>query len=126
MIPSTFSADSPSMASSSTFSPSSSADGDGDFNYNVAWYGNIQYLLNISVVEALTCVLIFIFSKLRSDHRRTLGPTVIASKLLTAWHAIGVEITRHYDADAAQYQIQLMSSSITAHPPADSPLLIIV
>ncbi|PHT99470.1 hypothetical protein BC332_31665 [Capsicum chinense] len=89
------------MASSSTFSPSSSADGDGDFNYNVA-------------------------CKLRSDHRRMLGPTIIASKLLTAWHTTGVEIARHYDADVAQYQIQLMSSSITAHPPADSPLLIIV
>ncbi|PHU04036.1 hypothetical protein BC332_24858 [Capsicum chinense] len=39
MIPSTFSADPPSMASISTFSLPSSAVGDGDFNYGIAWYG---------------------------------------------------------------------------------------
>ncbi|PHT35643.1 hypothetical protein CQW23_23343 [Capsicum baccatum] len=45
MIPSTFSADPPSLASSSTFSLPSSAIGDGNFNYGIAWYGNIHYLL---------------------------------------------------------------------------------
>ncbi|PHT90968.1 hypothetical protein T459_06081 [Capsicum annuum] len=49
------------MASSSTFSPPSSVAGNDDFNYDVAWYG-----------------------KLRSDHRRMSGTTVIASKLLVA------------------------------------------
>ncbi|KAF3616409.1 hypothetical protein T459_24899 [Capsicum annuum] len=80
------------MASSSTFSHLSSAYGDDDFNYDVAWYSNIQYLLNISVIGALTCLLIFIFGKPQSDHRRMPGPTAIASKLLAAWHATGVEI----------------------------------
>ncbi|PHU26836.1 hypothetical protein BC332_05168 [Capsicum chinense] len=84
MIPSTFSADPPYMASNSTFSPPPSVAGNDDFNYDVAWYGNIQYLLNISAVEALTCLFIFIFGKLRSDHRRMSGTTVIASKLLVA------------------------------------------
>ncbi|KAK4346960.1 hypothetical protein RND71_033299 [Anisodus tanguticus] len=103
MIPFTFSADPPSTSAiASTFSPPPSG-GDGDFNYDVAWCGNIQYLLNISAIGALTCLLIFIFGKLRSDHRRMPGPTAIASKLLAAWHATGVEIARHCGADAAQY-----------------------
>ncbi|KAM3282892.1 hypothetical protein P3S67_026537 [Capsicum chacoense] len=45
MFPSTFSAGPPSVASSSTFSLPPSAAGDGYFNYDIAWYGNIQYLL---------------------------------------------------------------------------------
>ncbi|KAL3527253.1 hypothetical protein ACH5RR_011909 [Cinchona calisaya] len=77
--------------------------GDGDFSYDTAWYGNIQYLLNISAIGALTCLLIFILIKLRSDHRRMPGTTAIASKLLAAWHATGREIARHCGADAAQF-----------------------
>ncbi|CAI9110992.1 OLC1v1011121C1 [Oldenlandia corymbosa var. corymbosa] len=84
-------------------SPPPSSSGDADFNYDEAWYGNIQYLLNISAIGALTCLLIFILIKLRSDHRRMPGPAAIASKLLAAWHATGREIARHCGADAAQF-----------------------
>ncbi|KAL8527344.1 hypothetical protein ACS0TY_005275 [Phlomoides rotata] len=92
---------SPSLANATTFSPPPSSDGDGSFEE--AWYGNIQYLLNISVVGALTCLLIFVFVKLRSDHRRVPGPTAIASKLLAVWHATSREISHHCGADAAQF-----------------------
>ncbi|KAI3991196.1 hypothetical protein MKX01_022417 [Papaver californicum] len=67
-----------------------------------AWYGNIQYLLNISAVGALCCVFIFLFVKLRSDHRMP-GPTGLIAKLLAVWHATGREIARHCGADAAQF-----------------------
>ncbi|XP_027179187.1 CSC1-like protein At4g35870 [Coffea eugenioides] len=83
--------------------PPSASGGDGDFDYDTAWYGNIQYLVNISAIGALTCLLIFILIKLRSDHRRMPGPTAIVSKLLAAWHATGREIARHCGADAAQF-----------------------
>ncbi|KAK9062050.1 hypothetical protein SSX86_019234 [Deinandra increscens subsp. villosa] len=79
--------------------PSSS----GDENFEQTWYGNIQYLLNISAIGTITCVLIFLFVKLRSDHRRMPGPTAIYSKLLAVWHATGREIARHCGADAAQF-----------------------
>ncbi|GKA64418.1 CSC1-like protein [Tanacetum coccineum] len=76
----------------------------GDTDYlEPTWYGNIQYLLNISAIGTITCVLIFLFVKLRSDHRRMPGPTAIISKLLAVWHATGREIARHCGADAAQY-----------------------
>ncbi|CAH9143152.1 unnamed protein product [Cuscuta epithymum] len=77
--------------------------GDGEFDFDAAWYGNIQYLLNISAIGALTCLLIFVLIKLRSDHRRMPGPAAIVSKLLAAWHATGGEIARHCGADAAQF-----------------------
>ncbi|OVA15934.1 protein of unknown function DUF221 [Macleaya cordata] len=77
--------------------PSPSEDGD------MAWYGNIQYLLNISAVGAFCCVFIFLFVKLRSDHRWMPGPTGLIAKLLAVWHATGREIARHCGADAAQF-----------------------
>lgn len=80
--------------------PPSSPD---DEIFETTWYGNIQYLLNISVVGTITCVLIFVLVKLRSDHRRMPGPTAILSKLLAVWHATGREIARHCGADAAQF-----------------------
>lgn len=83
--------------------PSLPPSGDGGFDYGTAWYGNIQYLLNISAIGALTCLLIFILIKLRSDHRRMPGPAAIVSRLLAAWHATGREIARHSGADAAQF-----------------------
>ncbi|KAK2408782.1 calcium permeable stress-gated cation channel [Trifolium repens] len=79
--------------------PSSGDDGDP---YG-SWYGNIDYLLNISAIGALFCLLIFLLVKLRSDHRRMPGPSAIASKLLAVWHATGREIARHCGADAAQF-----------------------
>ncbi|KAK7262994.1 hypothetical protein RJT34_30578 [Clitoria ternatea] len=82
--------------------PSSGEDADDPFS---AWYGNIDYLINISAIGATCCLLIFLFVKLRSDHRRMPGPTALASKLLAVWHATGREIARHCGADAAQFLI---------------------
>ncbi|XP_030524083.1 CSC1-like protein At4g35870 [Rhodamnia argentea] len=82
-------------------SPSASGDGEGAD----AWYGSIQYLLNISAIGAFCCVFIFLFLKLRSDHRRMPGPAALATKLLAVWHATGREIARHCGADAAQFLI---------------------
>ncbi|KAI9109739.1 hypothetical protein K1719_019369 [Acacia pycnantha] len=87
------------MEGSLPLPPSSGDDGD----LYGAWYGNIQYLLNISAIGALCCLLIFIFVKLRSDHHRMPGPTALANKLLAVWHATGREIARHCGADAAQF-----------------------
>lgn len=67
------------------------------------WYGNIQYLLNISAIGLFCCVFIFFFVKLRSDHRRIPGPAGVAAKLLAVWHATVREIARHCGADAAQF-----------------------
>ncbi|KAL3850199.1 hypothetical protein ACJIZ3_012081 [Penstemon smallii] len=92
---------SPSIRTSDLSPRPSSGDGDGTFDN--AWYGNIQYLINISAIGALTCLLIFIFVKLRSDHRRVPGPTAIASKLLAVWHATSLDISHHCGADAAQF-----------------------
>ncbi|XP_076889526.1 hyperosmolality-gated Ca2+ permeable channel 4.1-like [Bidens hawaiensis] len=83
------------------FSPPPSSSDDDIIEHT--WYGNIQYLLNISAVGTITCLLIFLFVKLRSDHRRMPGPTAIFSKLLAVWHATGREIARHCGADAAQF-----------------------
>ncbi|KDP23961.1 hypothetical protein JCGZ_25349 [Jatropha curcas] len=89
-----------------TLSPSpSSSSGDGDADNPGAWYGNIQYLLNISAIGLFFCVFIFIFVKLRSDHRRIPGPSALVAKLLAVWHATGREIARHCGADAAQFLI---------------------
>ncbi|XP_050387557.1 CSC1-like protein At4g35870 [Argentina anserina] len=81
-------------------SPPPSPGGDGDY---AAWYGNIQYLLNISAIGSFFCLFIFLFVKLRSDHRRMPGPSALAAKLLAVWHATGREIACHCGADAAQF-----------------------
>lgn len=92
----------PPLFSPTALSPPPSP-GDGDGAFDNAWYGNMQYLLNISAVGAITCLLIFVFVKLRVDHRRLPGSTAIASKLLAVWHATSVEISHHCGADAAQF-----------------------
>ncbi|XP_043711666.1 CSC1-like protein At4g35870 [Telopea speciosissima] len=84
-------------------SPSPSSNGDGDIDFDTEWYGNIQYLLNISALGAFCCVFIFIFVKLRSDHRRMPGPSALVTKLLAVWHATCREISCHCGADAAQF-----------------------
>ncbi|KAH7566223.1 hypothetical protein ACOSP7_022600 [Xanthoceras sorbifolium] len=81
--------------------PPPSSDSDGDIP--AAWYGNIQYLFNISAIGLSCCVFIFLFVKLRSDHRRIPGPAALLSKLLAVWHATCREIARHCGADAAQF-----------------------
>ncbi|KAK8694531.1 hypothetical protein V6N13_072080 [Hibiscus sabdariffa] len=86
-----------------TLPPPPSPSSDEDLLPDAAWYGNIQYLLNISTIGLLCCVLIFLFLKLRSDHRRIPGPSALFSKLLAVWHATGREIARHCGADAAQF-----------------------
>ncbi|GLU19723.1 hypothetical protein SLE2022_359570 [Rubroshorea leprosula] len=84
-------------------SPPPSPASDGDAGMDGAWYGNIQYLLNISTIGLFCCVFIFVFLKLRSDHRRMPGPAALFSKLLAVWHATGREIAVHCGADAAQF-----------------------
>ncbi|KNA12710.1 hypothetical protein SOVF_123470 [Spinacia oleracea] len=69
------------------------------------WYGNIQYLLNISAIGALSCLCIFLLVKLRSDHRRIPGPFSLLSKLLAVWHATAREIALHCGADASQFLV---------------------
>ncbi|XVE82432.1 hypothetical protein DITRI_Ditri16bG0004400 [Diplodiscus trichospermus] len=90
---------------SEALAPPPSPSSDGDDVFDEAWYGNIQYLLNISTIGLLSCVLIFLFLKLRSDHRRIPGPSALFDKLLAVWHATGREIARHCGADAAQFLI---------------------
>ncbi|KAJ4964752.1 hypothetical protein NE237_016601 [Protea cynaroides] len=85
------------------YSPSTSLVGDGDIDFDKAWYGNMQYLLNISALGAFCCVFIFIFVKLRSDHRLMPGPAALVTKLLAVWHATCREIASHCGADAAQF-----------------------
>ncbi|GAB2252359.1 hypothetical protein Droror1_Dr00005206 [Drosera rotundifolia] len=67
------------------------------------WYGNIQYLLNISAIGAISCLIIFLSVKLRSDHTHIPTPSALLSKLIAVWHATGREIARHCGADAAQF-----------------------
>ncbi|XWS45596.1 hypothetical protein CRYUN_Cryun15aG0150100 [Craigia yunnanensis] len=86
-----------------TLPPPPSPSSDGDVLIDGAWYGNIQYLLNISTIGLLCCVLIFLFLKLRSDHRRIPRLSALFAKLLDVWHAAGREIARHCGADAAQF-----------------------
>lgn len=66
------------------------------------WYGNIQYLLNISSIGALCCLLLFLFVKLRSDHKVP-GPSSLVDKLLAVWHTTGQQIARTCGANAAQF-----------------------
>ncbi|POO00798.1 Calcium-dependent channel [Trema orientale] len=93
---------SPFASVNETLSPPPSSE-DGGFDDYGAWYGNIQYLLNISAIGAFFCVFIFVFVKLRSDHNRMPGPSALLTKLLAVWHATGREIARHCGADAAQF-----------------------
>uniref|UniRef100_A0A1D1YNR8 Transmembrane protein 63A n=1 Tax=Anthurium amnicola TaxID=1678845 RepID=A0A1D1YNR8_9ARAE len=67
------------------------------------WYGNIQYLINISAVGAAFCVLLFLLVKLRSDHRRIPGPSALLAKLLAVYHATAAQIALHCGADASQF-----------------------
>ncbi|KAG6767115.1 hypothetical protein POTOM_028294 [Populus tomentosa] len=84
--------------------PSSSVDG-GDTDIPDPWYGNIQYLLNISTIGLFFCIFIFLFAKLRSDHRRMPVFSALTTKLLAVWHATGREIASHCGADGAQFLI---------------------
>jgi hypothetical protein len=68
-----------------------------------AWYGNIQYLLNISAVGASSSVLLFLLVKLRFDHRRIPGPSALAAKLLAVYHATTPQIELHCGTDAVQF-----------------------
>ncbi|KAL9378158.1 hypothetical protein Peur_029493 [Populus x canadensis] len=92
------------MNPSLSLPPSSSVDG-GDTDIPDPWYGNIQYLLNISTIGLFFCIFIFLFAKLRSDHRRMPVFSALTTKLLAVWHATGREIASHCGADAAQFLI---------------------
>ncbi|KAJ7547653.1 hypothetical protein O6H91_08G096700 [Diphasiastrum complanatum] len=67
-----------------------------------AWYGNIQYLINISFLGALCCILLFLIVKLRSDQRLP-GPASLAAKLLAVWHTTEQQIARLCGANSVQY-----------------------
>lgn len=86
-----------------SFSPPPFSDGGDSATDFTSWYGNIQYLLNISIIGASFCLFIFLFVKLRSDHRRIPGPSGLVTKLLAVWHATCRDIARHCGADAAQF-----------------------
>ncbi|KAL0923534.1 hypothetical protein M5K25_007595 [Dendrobium thyrsiflorum] len=73
-----------------------------DADEPAAWYGNIQYLLNISAVGAASCLLLFLLVKLRSDHGIP-GPSALVTKLLAVYHATATQIALHCGADAAQF-----------------------
>ncbi|MCO5593552.1 hypothetical protein L7F22_047566 [Adiantum nelumboides] len=66
------------------------------------WFGNIQYLINISLLGSFCCVLLFLVVKLKSDHRLP-GPASLAAKLLSVWHATGQQVARLCGANASQY-----------------------
>jgi Calcium-dependent channel, 7TM region, putative phosphate/Cytosolic domain of 10TM putative phosphate transporter/Late exocytosis, associated with Golgi transport len=85
-----------SASSSAALSPDSGED-------PLAWYGSIQYLLNISAIGALFCLLLFLLVKLRFDHRRFPGATALLTKLLSVYHATSSQIALHCGADAAQF-----------------------
>ncbi|CAA7391449.1 unnamed protein product [Spirodela intermedia] len=86
-------------ANFSSAAPPSPPPDPGEF----VWYGNIQYLLNISAVGAAFCVLLFLLVKLRSDHRRIPGPAALFAKLLAVYHATATQIALHCGADASQF-----------------------
>ncbi|RWV87172.1 hypothetical protein GW17_00050864 [Ensete ventricosum] len=90
----------PSMAGAAAVAVPPSADPDYPA---AAWYGNIQYLLNISAAGSASCLLLFLLVKLRSDHRRFPGPSALAAKLLAVYHATPAQIALHCGADAAQF-----------------------
>ncbi|XP_020084660.1 CSC1-like protein At4g35870 [Ananas comosus] len=94
------------MASAAAAPPPSDAGDDP----GASWYGNIQYLLNISAVGAAFCVVLFLLVKLRSDHRRFPGPSALAAKLLSVYHATAAQIALHCGADAAQFLLIERSS----------------
>ncbi|RLN40973.1 CSC1-like protein [Panicum miliaceum] len=91
-----------------------------------AWYGSIQYLINISAVGAASCVLLFLLVKLRFDHRRIPGPSALAAKLLAVYHATAPQIALHCGADAAQFLLFERASFLilaAVAAAASSPLL---
>ncbi|EFJ19287.1 hypothetical protein SELMODRAFT_111363 [Selaginella moellendorffii] len=67
-----------------------------------AWYGNIQYLSNISIIGAVCCVILFLVVKVRSDHKLP-GPASLVTKLLAVWHTTSQQIARLCGANSAQY-----------------------
>ncbi|KAG1355410.1 CSC1-like protein [Cocos nucifera] len=93
------------LSSSSAGLLSSPPPNPSDSDDPAAWYGNIQYLLNISAAGAASCLLLFLFVKLRSDHRRFPGPSALAAKLLAVYHSTAAQIALHCGADAAQFLV---------------------
>jgi hypothetical protein len=72
-----------------------------------AWYGSIQYLINISAVGSAFCVLLFLLVKFRFDHRRIPGPSALA-----VYNATAPQIALHCGTDAAQFLLFERSSFI--------------
>ncbi|EFJ10543.1 hypothetical protein SELMODRAFT_127861 [Selaginella moellendorffii] len=83
------------------------APGDDSFDWLIpkqqdAWYGNIQYLSNISIIGAVCCVILFLVVKVRSDHKLP-GAASLVTKLLAVWHTTSQQIARLCGANSAQY-----------------------
>lgn len=77
---------------------------DSDWQPPESWFGNIQYLINISIIGALCCLFVFLVVKLRSDHQVP-GPASLAAKLLAVWHTTGQQVARLCGANASQYLV---------------------
>ncbi|KAH7425406.1 hypothetical protein KP509_11G052500 [Ceratopteris richardii] len=66
------------------------------------WFGNIQYLINISVIGAFCCLVFFCVVKLKSDHKLP-GAASLVTKLLSVRQATGQQVARLSGANASQY-----------------------
>eukprot|EP00249_Psilotum_nudum_P010487 c22568_g1_i2 orf=495-3113(+) len=77
-------------------------EGGGDWRPPETWYGNIQYLVNLSIIGAGCCVVLFLLVKLRSDHHLP-GLSSLATKLLAVWHTTGLQMALLSGANASQY-----------------------
>eukprot|EP00850_Spirogloea_muscicola_P018587 SM000172S03060 [mRNA] locus=s172:100259:104525:+ [translate_table: standard] len=63
---------------------------------------SITYLVNISALGGLTCVVLFLFVKLQDDHRLP-APRDLLTKLLAIWRATDEQIAMLCGADASDY-----------------------
>ncbi|KAK1326927.1 hypothetical protein QJS10_CPA01g00354 [Acorus calamus] len=82
---------------------------------DTAWYGNIQYLLNICAAGSAFCVLLFLLVKLRLDHRRLPGPSALLAKLLSVWHATPRQVSLRSGADTTINNIPKGSPLLWVH-----------
>ncbi|KAK1261842.1 hypothetical protein QJS04_geneDACA001265 [Acorus gramineus] len=98
--------------------------GGGGGGDDTAWYGSIQYLLNISAAGSACCVLLFLLVKLRLDHRRLPGPSALLSKLLSVWHATPRQISLRSGAEAAHFLLLEGGSSALLLPVSALSLLV--
>ncbi|KAK1303701.1 hypothetical protein QJS10_CPB11g02042 [Acorus calamus] len=90
---------------------------------DTAWYGNIQYLLNICAAGSAFCVLLFLLVKLRLDHRRLPGPSALLAKLLSVWHATPRQVSLRSGAESSHFLLLEGGASALLLPVAALSLL---